>query len=188
MSKKQTVVLTKKEWQDRWVWTTGAGRLNYLRLHDENLQYLDSKTQQVKTYPLFTNAIWNLQVQNNAQTVVFQQGQSLFIFDLQNGLAKNLVTYRKSKAETPLSDGLSQTEHAFFESIRKQELQSTKFDLPTLKFISFEHQGALQVDPSARFVLLKDEQEPKEKATEVPHYISADAHAVSYTHLRAHET
>ena len=73
MSKKQTVVLTKKEWQDRWVWTTGAGPLNYLRLHDENLQYLDSKTQQVKTYPLFTNAIWNLQVQNNAQTVVLDR-------------------------------------------------------------------------------------------------------------------
>ena len=176
MSKKQTVVLTKKEWQDRWVWTTGAGPLNYLRLHDENLQYLDSKTQQVKTYPLFTNAIWNLQVQNNAQTIVFQQGQSLFIFDLQNGLAKNLVTYRKSKADTQLQDGLSSTERAFFESIRKQELQSTKFDLPALKFISFEHQGALQVDPSARFVLLKEVKEPKEKATEVPHYISADAH------------
>ena len=176
LSKKQTVVLTYKEWQDRWVWTPGAGPLNYLRLHNEKLEGLDSKTLQVKTYPLFTNAIWNLQVQNNAQTVVFQQGLSLYIFDLQNGLAKKLVTYRKSKADTPLQEGLSSTERAFFESIRKQELQSTKFDLPAHKFISFEHQGALQVDPSARFVLLKEVQEPKEKTTEVPHFISADAH------------
>jgi dipeptidyl aminopeptidase/acylaminoacyl peptidase len=176
LSKKQTVVLTYKEWQDRWVWTSGAGHLNYLRLHNEKLEGLDSKTLQVKTYPLFTNAIWNLQVQNNAQTVVFQQGLSLYIFDLQNGLAKKLVTYRKSKADTSLQEGLSSTERAFFESIRKQELQSTKFDLPAHKFISFEPQGALQVDPSARFVLLKEVQEPKEKTTEVPHFISADAH------------
>jgi dipeptidyl aminopeptidase/acylaminoacyl peptidase len=176
LSKKQTEVLTNKQWQDRWVWTSGAGTLNYLRLHNEKLEGLDSKTQQIKTYPLFTNTIWNLQVQNNAQTVVFQQGQSLFIFDLQNGQSNNLVTYRKSKADTPLSDDLSQTERAFFESIRKKELQSTKFDLPAIKFISFELQGALQVDPTARFVLLKEVHEPKEKATEVPHYISSDAY------------
>lgn len=174
--KKQTIVLTKDAWQDRWVWTAGAGQLNSIRLRDEKLECLDLKTQQVKSLPLFTNSIWNLQVQNNAQTVVFQQGQSLFVFDLQNGLAKNLVTYRKSKSDKPLSDGLSQTELEFFESIRKQELQSTKFDLPTVKFISFEHQGALQVDPTARFVLLKEELQPEGKPTEVPHYIAKDAY------------
>jgi dipeptidyl aminopeptidase/acylaminoacyl peptidase len=176
VSQKQTKVLSKNAWQDRWVWTSGAGQLNYLRLHDQKLQCLDTKTQQIKSYPLFTNAIWNLQVQNNAQTVVFQQGQSLFVFDLQNGLAKNLVSYQKLAPAKRASDGLSQTELDFFESVRKQELQSTKFDLPTVKFISFEHQGALQVDPTARFVLLKEELQPEEKATEVPHFISADAH------------
>ena len=176
LSQKQTKVLSKNAWQDRWVWTSGAGQLNYLRLHDQKLQCLDTKTQQIKSYPLFTNAIWNLQVQNNAQTVVFQQGQSLFVFDLQNGLAKNLVSYQKLTPAKRASDGLSQTELEFFESVRKQALQSTKFDLPTDKFISFEQQGALQVDPTARFVLLKEEQQPEEKATEVPHFISADAH------------
>ena len=176
LSQKQTKVLSKNAWQNRWVWTAGAGPLNYLRFNDEKLQCLDLKTQQVKSFPLFTNTIWNLQVQNNAQTVVFQQGQSLFVFDLQNGLAQNLVTYQRSTSEKPTSDALSQTELEFFESLRKQELQSTKFDLPTVQFISFEQQGALQVDPTARFVLLKEEQQPKEKATEVPHFISADAH------------
>ena len=176
LSQKQTKVLSKNEWQDRWVWTSGAGQLNYLRLHDQKLQCLDTKTQQIKSYPLFTNAIWNLQVQNIAQTVVFQQGQSLFVFDLQKGLAKNLVSYQKLTPAKRASDGLSQTELEFFESVRKQALQSTKFDLPTVKFISFEQQGALQVDPTARFVLLKEEQQPEEKATEVPHFISADAH------------
>ncbi len=176
LSQKQTKVLSKNEWQDRWVWTAGADQLNYLRLHDQKLQCLDTKTQQIKSYPLFSNAIWNLQVQNKAQTVVFQQDQSLFVFDLQNGSAKSLVSYQKLTPVKRASDGLSQTELEFFESVRKQELQSTKFDLPTVKFISFEQQGALQVDPTARFVLLKEEQQPEEKATEVPHFISADAH------------
>jgi dipeptidyl aminopeptidase/acylaminoacyl peptidase len=176
LSQKQTKVLSKNEWQDRWVWTSGADQLNYLRLHDQKLQCLDTKTQQIKSYPLFSNAIWNLQVQNKAQTVVFQQDQSLFVFDLQNGSAKSLVSYQKLTPVKRASDGLSQTELEFFESVRKQALQSTKFDLPTVKFISFEQQGALQVDPTARFVLLKEEQQPEEKATEVPHFISADAH------------
>lgn len=176
LSQNQTKVLSKNAWQDRWVWTTGAGQLNYIRLQDQKLQYLDTKTQQIKNYPLFTNSIWNLQVQNKAQTVVFQQGQSLFVFDLQNGLAKKLVSYQKTVTEKRSSNGFSQTELDFFESVRKQQLQSTKFDLPTVKFISFEQQGALQTDPTARFVLLKQEQQPEEKATEVPHFISADAH------------
>jgi dipeptidyl aminopeptidase/acylaminoacyl peptidase len=176
LSQKQTKVLSKNEWQDRWVWTSGADQLNYLRLHDQKLQCLDTKTQQIKSYPLFSNAIWNLQVQKKAQTVVFQQDQSLFVFDLQNGSAKSLVSYQKLTPVKRASDGLSQTELEFFESVRKQALQSTKFDLPTVKFISFEQQGALQVDPTARFVLLKEEQQPEEKATEVPHFISADAH------------
>ena len=176
LSQKQTKVLSKNAWQDRWVWTSGADQLNYLRLHDQKLQCLDTKTQQIKSYPLFSNAIWNLQVQKKAQTVVFQQDQSLFVFDLQNGSAKSLVSYQKLTPVKRASDGLSQTELEFFESVRKQALQSTKFDLPTVKFISFEQQGALQVDPTARFVLLKEEQQPEEKATEVPHFISADAH------------
>jgi dipeptidyl aminopeptidase/acylaminoacyl peptidase len=176
LSQHQTKVLSKNAWQNRWVWIPGAGQLNYIRLHDEKLQCLDVKTQQVKSYPLFTNAIWNLQVQNKAQTIVFQQGQSLFLFDLQNGTAKKLVSYQIAAPQKRPTDGLSQTELEFFESVRKQALQSTKFDMPSVKFISFEQQGALQVDPTARFVLLKEEQQPEEKATEVPHFISADAH------------
>lgn len=176
LSQKQEKVLSKNAWQNRWVWTPGAGQLNYIRLHDEKLQCLDVQTQQVKSYALLTNSIWNLQVQNKAQSIVFQQGQSLFVFDLQNGMAKNLVSYQIAAPQKRPTDGLSQTELEFFESVRKQQLQSTKFDLPTVKFISFEQQGALQVDPTARFVLLKEEQQPEEKATEVPHFISADAH------------
>lgn len=179
LSQKQSKVLSKNAWQNRWVWTPGAGPLNYIRLHDEKLQWLDVQTQQVKSYSLFTNSIWNLQVQNKAQTVVFQHDQSLFVFDLQNGLAKNLITYQKSVPEKRTSNSFSQTELEFFESVRKQALQSTKFDLPTVKFISFEQQGALQVDPTARFVLLKEAQQPEEKATEVPHFISSDAHVYS---------
>jgi dipeptidyl aminopeptidase/acylaminoacyl peptidase len=176
LSQKQTKILSKNAWQNRWVWTHGAGQLNYIRLHDEKLQCLDAQTNQVKSYALFTNSIWNLQVQNNAQTVVFQQGQRLFVFDLQNGLAKQLTSYQKAPAPKEKGTAFSETELEFFESVRKQELQSTKFDLPRVKFISFEQQGALQVDPTARFVLLKEEQQPEEKATEVPHFISADAH------------
>ena len=172
----KTTLLTKQEWQKRWAWELEAGALNYMRIQDQVLEIKDPKTQTVKSYPLFTNSIWNLQVQNKAHTVAFQQGNNLFVFDLQYGLAKQLVGYQKSVPEKHTSNGFSQTELEFFESLRKQQLQSTKFDLPTVKLLSFEPQGALQVDPSARFVLLKDEKQPEETPTEVPHFISADAH------------
>lgn len=176
LAEQKTVKLTELQWQNRWTWMPEAGALNYMRIHDQVLEIKDPKTLTVKTYPLFTNSIWNLQLQNKAQSVAFQQGKSLFVFDLQNGLVQNLVSYQKSSPEKQAKDGLSQTELEFFESVRKQELQSTKFDLPSVKLITFEPQGALQVDPTARFVLLKQEQQPEEKATEVPHFISSDAH------------
>ena len=176
VSTAKTSVLTPSTWQERWVWNAAAGPLNHMRMQQEQFQFYDLQTKQVKKYSCFANDIWNLQVQNKAQTVVFQQGQSLFVFDLQNGLAKNLVSYQKSLPAKRSSDGLSQTELEFFESVRKQELQSTKFDLPAVKFITFDQQGALQIDPTAHYVLLKEEQQPEEKPTEVPHYIAADAH------------
>ena len=176
VSTAKTSVLTPTTWQERWVWNAAAGPLNHMRMQQEQFQFYDLQTKQVKKYSCFANDIWNLQVQNKAQTVVFQQGQSLFVFDLQNGLAKNLVSYQKSLPAKRSSDGLPQTELEFFESVRKQELQSTKFDLPAFKFITFDQQGALQIDPTAHYVLLKEEQQPEEKPTEVPHYIAADAH------------
>ena len=176
LAQQKTSILTKQEWQNRWAWSPEAGALNYMRIQDQVLEIKDPKTLTVKSYPLFTNSIWNLQVQNKAQTVVFQQGNNLFVFDLQYGLAKQLVGYQKSVPEKHTSNGFSQTELEFFESLRKQQLQSTKFHLPSVKFIPFEPQGALQIDPTARFVLLKQEKQPEEKATEVPHFISADGH------------
>jgi dipeptidyl aminopeptidase/acylaminoacyl peptidase len=172
----QTKVLSAQEWQSRWVWTSGQGPLNQVRIFENQLQYNDIATKQVRSFTLFTDDIWNLQAQNKLQTVVFQQGQSLFVFDLQHGLAKNIVTYKKAKAAKPATEGLSQTELDYFESMRKQALQSTEVELPQVKFTSFEPQGTLQIDPSAHFVLLKQEQEPEVKPTEVPHYIAADAH------------
>jgi dipeptidyl aminopeptidase/acylaminoacyl peptidase len=172
----QTKVLSAQEWQNRWVWTAGQGALNQVRIFENQLQYNDLATKQVRSFTLFTDDIWNLQAQNKLQTVVFQQGQSLFVFDLQHGLAKNIVTYKKAKAAKPATEGLSQTELDYFESMRKQALQSTEVKLPQVKFTSFEPQGTLQIDPSAHFVLLKQEQEPEVKPTEVPHYIAADAH------------
>lgn len=173
---KKTTILTKQEWQNRWVWASSAGPFNYLRIQDDMLQRRDPKTQQVKTYPLLSNAFWNLQCLNDPQKVIFQEGQSLWQYDMQYGLAKQLISYQKSKAQAPASDHLSAAEREFFESIRKQELQSVKFDIPKVKSIGFEPSGALQVDPTARYVLLKDEKQPEETSTEVPHFISADAH------------
>ncbi len=172
----QTKELNAQEWQSRWVWTAGQGALNQVRIFENQLQFNDLASKQVRSFPFFTDDIWNLQLQNKAQTVVFQRDQSLFVFDLQYGLAKSLVTYQKAKSEKPAADGLSQTELDYFESIRKQALQSTKIDLPKVKFLPFEPQGTLQIDPTAHFVLLKQEQEPDVKPTEVPHYIAADAH------------
>jgi len=176
LAEQKTTILTKHEWQNRWAWVPDAGTLNYMRIQDQALEIKDPKTLSIKTFPLFTNAIWNLQVQNKAQTVVFQQGKSLFVFDFQQGGAKKLVCYQTPPALKPSLDGLSETELEFFESVRKQELQSTRFDMPTCQYISFDPVGALQIDPTSRFVLLKQEQRPEEKATEVPHFISADAH------------
>lgn len=176
VGQKKTVILTKQEWQNRWVWSSSAGPLNYLRIHENMLQYKDSKTQQVKSYPLLSNAFWNLQLLNEPQKVIFQEGQSLWQYDLQNGLAEQLVVYQKSKARVTSIDHLSEVESEFFESVRKQELQSAKFDIPKVKALQFEPTAALQVDPTARFVLLKDEKQPDETATEVPHFISADGH------------
>lgn len=175
VGQKKTTILTKQEWQNRWVWASSAGPFNYLRIQDDMLQQRDPKTQQVKTHPLLSNAFWNLQCLNDPQKVIFQEGLSLWEYDMQYGLAKKLISYQKSKAQTTASDHLSEAERAFFESIRKQELQSVKFDIPKVKSIGFDPSGALQVDPTARFVLLKDEKQPEEKATEVPHFISADA-------------
>lgn len=172
----QTKELNAQEWQSRWVWTAGQGALNQVRIFENQLQFNDLASKQVRSFPFFTDDIWNLQLQNKAQTVVFQRDQSLFVFDLQYGLAKSLVTYQKAKSEKPAADGLSQTELDYFESIRKQALQSTKIDLPKVKFLPFEPQGTMQIDPTAHFVLLKQEQEPDVKPTEVPHYIAADAH------------
>jgi dipeptidyl aminopeptidase/acylaminoacyl peptidase len=172
----QTKELNAQEWQSRWVWTAGQGALNQVRIFENQLQFNDLASKQVRSFPFFTDDIWNLQLQNKAQTVVFQRDQSLFVFDLQYGLAKSLVTYQKAKSEKPAAEGLSQTELDYFESIRKQALQSTKIDLPKVKFLPFEPQGTLQIDPTAHFVLLKQEQEPDVKPTEVPHYIAADAH------------
>ena len=172
----QTKILSSKEWQSRWTWTPGQGVLNQVRIFENELQFNDLAAQQIKSFPLFANDIWNLQVQNKAHTIVFQQGQSLFVFDLQNGMAKQLMNYQKAPAPKAKGTAFSEAELAFFESIRKQELQNTKIDLPAVKFIAFEQQGALQVDPTAHFVLLKQEQQPDEKPTEVPHYIAADAH------------
>lgn len=176
LAEQKTTILTKHEWQNRWAWVPEAGALNYMRIQDQVLEFKDPKTLIVKTFPLFTNSIWNLQVQNKAQSVVFQQGKSLFVFDLQQGITKKLVCYQTSPPLKRSLDGLSKTELEFFESVRKQELQSTRIDLPTCPYISFEPVGALQVDPTASFVLLKQEKQPEEKATEVPHFISADAH------------
>jgi len=176
IEQKKTVILTKQEWQNRWVWSSSAGPLNYLRIHENMLQCKDAKTQQVKSYPLLSNAFWNLQLLNDPQKVIFQQGQSLWQYDMQYGLAKQLISYHSSKALATASDHLSEAERAFFESIRKQELQRVKFDIPKVKALRFEPTAALQVDPTARFVLLKDEKQPNETATEVPHFISADGH------------
>jgi hypothetical protein len=101
----------------------------------------------------------------------------LFVFDLQYGLAKNLVSYQKSKSEKPAADNaLTQTELELFESVRKKALQNTKFDEPSIFSLPFDPEGAFQVDPTARYVLLKEEQEPEAKPTEVPHFIASDAH------------
>lgn len=172
----QTKVLGSEEWQSRWTWAPGQGALNQVRIFENKLQFNDLATKQIKYFPLFANDIWNLQVQNKVQTIVFQQGQSLFLFDLQNGMAKQLIEYQKKTAPKVKGTAFSEVEMELFESIRKQELQSTKIDLPAVKFITFEQQGALQVDPTARFVLLKEEQQSEEKPTEVPHYIATDAY------------
>ena len=172
----QTKVLGSEEWRSRWTWTPGQGALNQVRIFENELQFNDLTSKQIKSFPLFANDIWNLQAQNKVQTVVFQQGQSLFLFDLQNGMAKQLMNYQKKPAPKEKGTAFTLAELELFESIRKQELQNTKIDLPAVKFIAFEQQGALQVDPTAHFVLLKEEQQPEEKQTEVPHYIATDAH------------
>ena len=176
VGQKKTLIMTKQEWQNRWVWSSTAGQLNYLRIQDDKLELRDPKTQHVKTYPLLSNAFWNLQLLNDPQKVIFQEGQSFWQYDLQNGLAEQLVVYQKSKARVTSIDHLSVVESEFFESVRKQELQSAKFDIPKVKALGFEPGAALQMDPTARFVLLKDEKQPDETATEVPHFISADGH------------
>ena len=101
LAEQKTTILTKHEWQNRWAWVPDAGALNYMRIQDQALEIKDPKTLTIKTFPLFTNAIWNLQVQNKAQTVVFQQGKSLFVFDLQKGGAKKLVCYQTPPALKP---------------------------------------------------------------------------------------
>lgn len=172
----QTKILSSKEWQSRWTWTPGQGVLNQVRIFENELQFNDLATKQIKSFPLFANDIWNLQVQNKAQTIVFQQGQSLFAFDLQNGMVKQLMSYQKAPAPKEKGTAITEAELEFFESIRKQELQNTKIVLPEVQFIPFEHQGALQLDPSGNYVFLKKENHPEARPTEVPNYIAVDGH------------
>ena len=97
----QTTLVDAATWQARWSWTPGAGRLNEIRIRDEKLECLNAQTKQIKSYPLFTDSFWNLQLQNKPQMVVFQQGQSLFLFDVQNGVVKQLMSYQKAPAPKP---------------------------------------------------------------------------------------
>ena len=173
----QTNIMNHSDWQKRWVWTPGQGALNRVRIQDNELQFNDLAAKQIKSYPLFTNDIWNIQAHADPKKLILQQGQSLFVFDLQYGLAKNLVSYQKSKSEKPAADNaLTQTELELFETVRKKALQNTKFDEPSIFSLPFDPEGAFQVDPTARYVLLKQEQEPESKPTEVPHFIASDAH------------
>jgi dipeptidyl aminopeptidase/acylaminoacyl peptidase len=172
----KTELISAAAWQDRWVWTPGAGQLNAFRIHDEKLEYLNIQTKQIKSYPLFTSSIWNLQLQKNVQTIAFQQGQSLFLFDLQNGMHKQLMSYQKAPAPKEKGTAFSEAELELFESERKKQLQSTLFDKPKIKGLPFEPNGTLQVDPSARYVLIKKEISHESRPTEVPHFISSDAH------------
>ena len=175
----QTTLVDAATWQARWSWTPGAGRLNEIRIRDEKLECLNAQTKQIKSYPLFTDSFWNLQLQNKPQMVVFQQGQSLFLFDVQNGVVKQLMSYQKAPAPKPNQTALAEAEFAFFESERKKQIQSTLSDEPQIKGLPFEPNAALQLDPTARYVLIKKEVEHDSKRTEVPHFIASDAHVYS---------
>jgi len=172
----QTKVLTPEAWEARWVWNHGAGPLNYLRIQQQQLQCYDVKTNKVKSFPLFTNEFWNLQLLQQRNQIVFQQKHSLYKFDLTTGLAQPLVTYQKEVRQKDSQDGFSATEIELFESVRKKQLQSTKLDEHYIFSLPFEPAGAFQVDPSAHFVVLKHEIEQEGRLTEVPHFIASDAH------------
>lgn len=172
----KTTVLSPEAWEARWVWNPGAGALNYLRIQEQQLQCYDAKTHQVKSFPLFTNEFWNLQLLQNRNQVVFQHKQRLYKFDLTTGLAQPLMSYQKEVRQKDSQDEFSATELELFESVRKKQLQNTKLDEPDHLNLPFEPTGAFQVDPSARFVVLKQEIEQEGRLTEVPHFIATDAH------------
>ena len=172
----QTQLLQPDDWEQRWVYHPELGRLNQFRFHQNELQYLQDPNKPIQSYALFANDIWNLQIQSSISSVAFQQGLSLFLFDFNSGKAQQLISYRK-KPDGQIQKGeLGSAESMLFESVRIKQLQVSKTNKKSVFNLPFEPDGALQIDPSARYVILKKQQAQPLKPTEVPHYIAADGH------------
>jgi dipeptidyl aminopeptidase/acylaminoacyl peptidase len=174
----QTKVLDEAQWAARWSKSNDFSTHNaLLKIKENQIEILDLKTKQISTFNYFGHAFWNPQNLKQGNEVVLQQQFNLFQLNLQTGLLTHLITYQKGEAPKAKDSPLTAAELEFFESERRKQLQNTKIEInPKLQWLDFEPNGALQVDPSARFVILREESEPQSKGTEVPHFIASDAH------------
>lgn len=174
----QTNPMNEAQWVSRWSSENDFTAQNtLLKIKENQIVLLDLKTNQTSTFNYFGHAFWNPQKLKQENKVVLQQQSSLFQLNLQTGLLTHLITYQKGVAPKAKDTPLTATELDFFESVRRKQLQNTTIESNTkLQWLDFEPSGALQLDPSARFVILREETEPQSKGTEVPHFIVSDAH------------
>ena len=171
----QTRVLGQDEWNNRWVWNSNLAQLQNVRINNQHVELLDLKTQATKRISLFSDDFWNLQHQTDPSQVIIQRGNNLVQIDLVNGISAQVVSYQKAQNKKPKSV-LAAAEVELFESISSANNVQNKGQKNRIKITDFDPSGALQLDPTGKYVILKSESEPKEVLTEVPHFIADDAY------------
>jgi dipeptidyl aminopeptidase/acylaminoacyl peptidase len=176
-SSKQTTTLSKAQWEQRWCADNSMTAHGFaLRLQDEALHVRSLKSGQQHRFRLFSDAFWNPQVLLHGQEIALQRDLTLYSMDLQTGAGTMLVSYQNAKQPVHQDRFLSDAELSFFESEQRQQKLQQIQAKPHVRFLDFTPSGALQIDPSARFVILRQELEPEAIYTEVPHYIATDGH------------
>lgn len=171
----QTRVMGQEEWNNRWVWNSNLVPLQNVRINDQHLELLDLKTKAIKRISLFSDDFWNLQYQSDQNHVIIQKGSALIDINLVNGNSAQLVSYQKAQNQKLKSD-LAATEVELFESIKPTRNVQNNGHKNLIKFTDFDPSGALQIDPTGKYVILKRESQPKVVSTEVPHYIAEDGY------------